>query len=605
MIQDLILGIILGVALGASAFVSVLLFLTFIVGSYVYEKTVPRETKPYLIVFASICVVLILVSLLALLEVYDEPGTFQERIQSIWHSRYLWRALPLSALLVFCGSMLLFLAGPLEVARRIRLPRILKPKRHVQKPDHQRVETSIPARLDRLPWGAFHTLVAVALGITWILNGLEVTLAGNLTPALEKSLKLPNAVQIGIAHSAYLAGLVLGSLFFGWLTDRLGRKKLFFVTLVVYLLSTALTGLSWNVDSLIVFRFLTGTGIGGEYAAINSTIQELIPAKYRGRTDLLISGTFWIGAAIGAVGSTVLLNSTLIDPEVGWRVAFLIGAVLAIIVLLVRSVIPESPRWLMTHNRIDEAEAIVASIEERFRGQFDSKEPLSRIQLVGRSSTPLVQVIKTIFLTYPKRALVSSFLMASQALLYNAIFFSNATMLGKFFNIQPWDVGWYFLPFAFGNFLGPVLLGPLFDRLGRKRMISGTYIISAVLIAICAYLFKINAVSALSLSLAWMVTFFFASAAASAAYLTAGEIFPLEIRAIAIAFFFAIGTGFAVVCPFVFTALATTGEPATLYKGYLVLSMLMSLAALIELLWGVDAECRPLEAVAAPLTYVK
>ena len=259
----------------------------------------------------------------------------------------------------------------------------------------------------------------------------------------------------------------------------------------------------------------------------------------------------------------------------------------------------------MTHNRVAEAEAIVAGIEERFRGQFDSTEPLTRVQLIGRSSTPLVEVVRTIFQVYPGRALVSFSLMAAQALVYNAIFFSNAAVLASFFKINPWQVGWYFLPFAIGNFLGPVLLGPLFDKLGRKRMIFGTYVISSVLIAISAYLFEINAFSALTLSLAWMVTFFFASAAASAAYLTAGEVFPLEIRAIAIAFFFAIGTGLAVVSPFVFTALATTGDPAKLYKGYLVLSIAMSSAALIELLWGVDAERKPLEAVASPLTFVK
>jgi MFS family permease len=401
-----------------------------------------------------------------------------------------------------------------------------------------------------------------------------------------------------------LAGLVLGALFFGWLTDRLGRKRLFIITLLVYLVSTAFTGLSWNIDSLTLFRFFTGTGIGGEYAAINSTIQELIPARFRGRTDLLISSTFWIGAAIGAVGSTVLLDPTLIDPELGWRVAFLIGALLALVVLFVRPGIPESPRWLMTHNRVDEAEAIVADIEERFRGHFDINEQLQRVQLIGRSGTSLVDVVKTIFQVYPGRALVCFSLMAAQALVYNAIFFTHAPVLAHFFDIPLSSVGWYFLPFAAGNFLGPVLLGPLFDKLGRKRMISGTYLISGVLLAVSAYLFKISVVSALTLSLAWMVTFFFASAAASAAYLTAGEIFPLEIRAIAIAFFFAVGTSLAVVSPFVFTALAT-GESTNLFKGYLVLSIAMSLAAFIELLWGVNAERKPLETVAPPLTLVR
>src|SRR6516164_11468803 len=294
--------------------------------------------------------------------------------------------------------MFFFFVGPFQLARRIWIPAA---RRRVYTSNHLKIRTDIPARLDRLPWGAFHTLVAVGLGITWILNGLEVTLAGLLSPALMRSPVLNlSASQVGIANSLYLAGLVLGSLFFGWLTDGLGRKRLFFVTLLVYLLFTALTGLSWNFESLAVFRFFTGTGIGGEYAAINSTIQELIPARFRGRTDLLISGTFWIGAGIGALGSTVLLDPTIMDPELGWRVAFLIGAALALIVLGIRRVIPESPRWLMTHRRLDEAEAIVAGIEDKFRGQLDLTERLPQVQLIGRNRTPLREVVQTVFQVY-------------------------------------------------------------------------------------------------------------------------------------------------------------------------------------------------------------
>jgi len=603
---ELLLGAISGVALGVSIFVFVFALIMFI-GSYVYEKTTPWETKAYLITFACTCVILILTSAFSLREIY-EPRSFQEikeMVRSVWQSEYAWSALVLSASSVFFASMFLFLIGPYELAQRI-LRLVPATKQKAYRPDYLKIQTDIPERLDRLPWGAFHTFVAVSLGVTWILNGLEVTLAGALSTALWESpiLKLSSPIQVGIAHSAYVAGLVIGSLFFGWLTDRLGRKRLFFVTLIIYLLFTALTGLSWNFESLTIFRFLTGMGIGGEYAAINSTIQELIPARFRGRTDLLISGTFWIGAAIGAIGSTVFLNPIIINPEVGWRVAFGIGALLALIVLRIRRTIPESPRWLMTHGRIEEAEAIVAQIEEKFKGQLDSTQSFARIQLIGRTSTPLLEVFQTVFWVYPGRALVSFALMAAQALIYNAIFFTYALVLTHFFNIPLSAVGWYFLPFAIGNFLGPLLLGPLFDTVGRRLMISFTYAMSGVLLAISAYLF-IKGFSAITLSFAWMITFFFASAAASSAYLTAGEIFPLEIRALAIAFFFAIGTAIGgVVSPSLFAALAT-GEAANLYSGYLVLAMAMISAALIELLWGVAAERKPLETVARPLTFVE
>src|ERR687890_2909185 len=229
------------------------------------------------------------------------------------------------------------------------------------------VETDIPARLDRLPWGRFHNLVIVALGITWILDGLEVTLAGALAGALKASPTLQfSNTDIGLAGTAYLIGAVGGALFFGWLTDRLGRKKLFFITLFVYLIATAATAFSWDIWSFCFFRFLTGAGIGGEYTAINSTIQELIPARVRGWTDLVINGSFWIGAALGAVGSIILLDPRVIDPEYGWRLAFFIGAALGLVILVMRLWIPESPRWLMTHGRPDEADAIVASIEADF-----------------------------------------------------------------------------------------------------------------------------------------------------------------------------------------------------------------------------------------------
>src|SRR4051794_2060005 len=336
------------------------------------------------------------------------------------------------------------------------------------------VETDIPARLDRLPWGRFHTLVIVALGITWILDGLEVTLAGALTGALKESptLRFTNA-DVGFAASAYLAGAVLGALFFGWLTDRLGRKKLFFITLSVYLIATAATALSWNFWSFALFRFVTGAGIGGEYAAINSTIQELIPARVRGWNDLVVNGSFWIGAALGAFGAIVLLDPAVIDPEYGWRVCFGIGAALGLIIFFMRLWLPESPRWLMTHGRAEEAERVVAEIEEPFRraSRLADSAPLPRIRLRARTHTPLLEVARTLFRHYRRRTFVGLTLMASQAFFYNAIFFTYALILTDFYGIRPERIGYYLLPFALGNFLGPLLLGRLFDTLGRRPMI--------------------------------------------------------------------------------------------------------------------------------------
>jgi MFS family permease len=467
------------------------------------------------------------------------------------------------------------------------------------------VETDVPARLDRLTWSRFHTLVVVALGVTWILDGLEVTLAGAISPALKESpqLRFSNA-DVGIASSAYLAGAVLGALFFGWLTDRLGRKKLFFITLSVYLVATAATALSWNLASFVIFRFITGAGIGGEYTAINSTIQELVPARYRGWTDLVINGSFWVGAAIGAAGSIVLLDPDLLAPDLGWRLAFFIGAVLGLIIFFMRVWLPESPRWLMTHGRADEAAAIVAEIEAaaRARGQQLPDEPLPRLRLVMRRSTPLGEVFRTLFYAQRPRTLVGLALMAAQAFFYNAIFFTYALVLTDFYGIRADHIGWYLLPFAAGNFLGPVFLGRLFDTVGRRPMIAATYAVSGVLLAGAGYLFAIGVLSATGQTIAWMVIFFFASAAASSAYLTVSETFPLEIRALAIAFFYAIGTGIGGVAgPWLFGLLIDTGSRWSVFGGYLVGAVLMLAAALVALRWAVAAERKPLEAVSRPL----
>jgi len=470
------------------------------------------------------------------------------------------------------------------------------------------VATDIPARLDRLPWGRFQTLVVVALGITWILDGLEVTLVGALAGALKQSPSLQfSNTEVGLASSAYLAGAVLGALFFGWLTDRLGRKKLFFITLAVYLAATAATALSWSFWSFALFRFLTGAGIGGEYTAINSTIQELVPARVRGWTDLAINGSFWLGAAMGAVGSIVLLDPALLPPDLGWRLAFAIGAALSLVILFMRLWLPESPRWLVTHGRLPEAEAIVTDIEADFRrrGYALSAGPFAKIRLKARTHTPIKQVLSTLLGTQRQRTVVGLTLMAAQAFFYNAIFFTYALVLTDFYGVPADHVGWYILPFAAGNFLGPALLGRFFDTLGRRPMITLTYAISGVLLALTGYLFVADLVSARGLTLCWSVIFFFASAAASSAYLTVSETFPLEIRALAIAIFYAIGTGIGgVIGPWLMGFLIETGSRPRVFAGYLLGAGLMLLAALVMARWGVAAERKALEAVARPLASV-
>jgi MFS family permease len=470
------------------------------------------------------------------------------------------------------------------------------------------VETDIPARLDRLPWSGFHTRVVVALGVTWILDGLEVTLAGALSGALKQSpvLQLSNT-EIGLAASAYLIGAVLGALFFGWLTDRLGRKKLFFITLSVYLVATGATAFSWDFWSFALFRFLTGAGIGGEYTAINSTIQELIPARVRGWTDLVINGSFWVGAAMGAAGSIVLLDPAVIDPEIGWRLAFFIGAVLALIIFVIRLWIPESPRWLMTHGRVEEAERIVAGIEQSLlaKRQIVTSTDLPRVRLRSRRSTPLIEVAWVLVHHQRQRSLVGLTLMASQAFFYNAIFFTYALILTDFYGIRADHVGWYFLPFALGNFTGPLLLGRLFDTLGRRIMITFTYAMSGLLLAATGWLFAADLISAATQTICWMVIFFFASAAASSAYLTVSETFPLEIRALAIACFYAIGTGVGgVIGPWLFGVLIDTGSRVSVFGGYLLGAALMVAAAAVQWRWGVAAERKPLEAVTRPLAFL-
>jgi len=468
------------------------------------------------------------------------------------------------------------------------------------------VETTIPSRLDRLPFGRFHVLVIVALGITWILDGLEVTLVGAIAGALKESpaLRFTNT-DVGITNSSYLAGAVLGGLFFGWLTDRLGRKKLFFITLTTYMIATLATALSWNLLSFSLFRFVTGAGIGGEYTAVNSTIQELVPARYRGWTDLTINGSFWLGAALGALASVVLLDSALIPNDLGWRLTFLLGGGLSALIFLLRLWIPESPRWLITHGMPERADKIVGEIEARLRHENHvlNDSSITTARLKTRSHTPLMEVARSILKTNRDRAIVGFALMTAQAYFYNAIFFTYALVLSSFYGVRTDKIGWYLLPFAAGNFLGPLLLGRLFDIWGRRPMLITTYSVSAVLLAVTGYLFAADLVSDSMLTVAWVIVFFFGSAAASAAYLTVSESFPLEVRALAISLFYAIGTGVGgVIGPALLGHLIDTGSRYSVFMGYLIGTALMLIAAGIAWLKAVAAERKPLEQVARPLS---
>jgi MFS family permease len=469
-------------------------------------------------------------------------------------------------------------------------------------------ETDVPARLDRLPWARFHWLVIAGLGIAWILDGIEVTLVGSLSGAIVKSPVLDMTPSgIGYSASAYLIGAVLGALVFGWLTDRLGRKKLFSVTVVVYLLATVASGLSWSFWSFALFRFLTGMGIGGEYAAVNATIQELIPARRRGFTDLVVNGSFWIGAAIGAGGAVVALDPALVPPEIGWRAAFVIGGILGLFVLYLRHWIPESPRWLMTHGRPGEAEAVVEGIERRVVEETGRPLPPvptgSRIRLRTDIQSWFWAGVRALFTLYLRRTVLGTVLMASQAFCYNAVFFTYALILTDFYGVAPRSVGLFMLPFAAGNFLGPLLLGRLFDTIGRKPMIVATYAISGVLMGITGWLFAEGGLSAVAQTGAWTAIFFVASAAASAAYLTVGESFPLEVRAVAIALFYALGTGVGGVAgPALFGALIDSGSRVSIMWGYELGAALMVVAALVAAWLGIRAERRSLEEIAPPLS---
>ena len=466
------------------------------------------------------------------------------------------------------------------------------------------LHTDIPARLDRLPWSRWHWRVVIALGVAWVLDGLEVTLVGSVGSVLERPDTLGlSATQIGGSGSLYIGGAVVGALLFGRLADRLGRKKLFLVTLIVYTLATFATAFSPNFAFFAVCRFLTGLGIGGEYAAINSAIDELVPARVRGRVALAINGSFWLGAALGAGLSLVLLDPRVLGRVGGWRVGFGLGAVLAVAILLVRRDVPESPRWLIAQGRGDEAEAIIARIEAEVAAEHGPLAPVStRLSFVRQAAPTLRQVAHVLLHQYRRRSVVAMALMVSQAFFYNAIFFTYALVLTRFHGVAEGRVALYIFPFALGNVLGPLLLGPLFDRVGRRRMIGLTYVLSGVGLALTGAAFMAGWLNALTQALCWSAVFFLASAAASSAYLTVSEVFPLEMRALAISVFYAVGTGaggFA--APLLFGMLIETGSRGAVTVGYAIGAVLVIVAGLIAWRYAVDAERRSLEDIAPPM----
>jgi MFS family permease len=469
-----------------------------------------------------------------------------------------------------------------------------------------KITTDIPARMDRLPWSRWHWLVVIGLGTVWILDGLEVTIVGAIGARLtEKGSGISiTESQIGMAAGVYVAGACLGALFFGYLADRLGRKKLFLMTLGVYLVATIATAFPKNPMFFFACRFFTGAGIGGEYAAINSAIDELIPARIRGRVDLIINGSFWIGTAFGAALSVLLLNKSLFAIDVGWRLAFGLGAAFSLAILLVRRNVPESPRWMFIHGQEDEAEELVQDIEEQVEDSTEEKldDVDKEITVRQRKSIGFLTIAKTMVTMYPKRSVLGLSLFIGQAFLYNAVFFTYALVLTKILKVSDSMAPWSLIPLAIGNFLGPLLLGKFFDTVGRRVMITGSYVGSGLLLVLTGVLFSNGSLSATTLTAMWCLVFFFASAGASAAYLTVSEIFPMETRAMAIAFFYAIGTGLGgIIGPIYFGKLIESGRDAVVH-GYYIGAGLMIAAGLVELVLGVDAAQRSLEDIAEPLT---
>ena len=472
-------------------------------------------------------------------------------------------------------------------------------------PEEQMIETDVPARMDRLPWSGWHRKIIVALGTSWMLDGLQVTLAGSLAGILEDKRTLGfSDPQVAEGATAYLAGAVTGAILFGYLTDRLGRRKLFLVTLSIYSLATAATALSWNFPSFALFRFITGLGIGGEYAAINSAVDELIPGKVRGTVDLVVNATFWVGAVVGSLASTLLMNGNLLPTNIGWRLAFSVGAILGFGVFYLRLSVPESPRWLMLRGREEEADKIVGQIEKQVsekKGKLP--EPAGeKLSLRVRDHTPWNEIFHNMLIDNRKRSILALILMVGQSFFFNAVFFTYGLVVTKFYHVDARRLPLHLLPFAIASFLGPLVLGRLFDSIGRKPMIAATYALSGLMLGATVIPFVHGALTAKTLNICFSLVFFTASSAASAAYLTVSEIFPLEIRALAIAIFYAIGTLIGgVFAPYLFGELIASGSLWNVGMGYVLGAALMLIAALAETLIGVEAAGKSLESISKPL----
>ena len=479
--------------------------------------------------------------------------------------------------------------------------------------DSRTIRSLIPARLDRLGWSRFHTMLVVALGVAWVLDGLEITIASNVTSLIsnKQALNLSSSEVAFAVGTVYLLGEVVGALFFGRLSDKWGRRNLFMITLGVYLFGGLLSALTLGHSEVWVYwlwasRFIAGMGIGGEYAAINSAIDELIPAKYRGRADIAVNGTYWGGALIGTLLTLLVVNHLSVGYS--WRVAFLFGPVLGGVILFVRRNLPESPRWLLMHGREDEAEGAVAQIEAATResgGELAEPDGSKALEIKPATDIGFITLARTLFSRYPSRSILGATLMITQSFLYNAIFFTYALVLTKIYNVSDKNTAYYFIFFALGNLIGPLTIGRLFDSIGRRWMISGTYILSGTLLALSAVLFNAGALDAVTQTACWCLIFFFASAGASAAYLTVSEIFPVEVRAKAIAVFFAIAQSFGAMGPWIYGLLIGTGQDHfKLFVGYLTGAGVMILGGVVDIFLGVAAEGQSLEDIASPLSSV-
>ncbi|HEY1693357.1 MAG TPA: MFS transporter [Polyangiaceae bacterium] len=459
------------------------------------------------------------------------------------------------------------------------------------------VQTNIPQRLDRLPWSAWHLRVVLALGVTWTLDGLEASLVTNLGPILEERSTLGlTATQVGVTNAVYLVGQVVGALAFGRLTDLWGRKRLFLVTLAIYLGATGLSGLAPGLGVFCVFRFFAGTGIGGEYAAINSAIDELIPARLRGRVDLAVNGSYWIGVVLGACVTQLLLDPRVVPQAWGWRLAFLLGSVLGLGILFVRRHMPESPRWLLMHGRIEESEASLRTIETavaQSHGELPEAPPRAPLRVTG--AVGILYTARVLLKRLRRRTVLGLALMVAQTLFYNAVFFSLALVLTRFYGVPVDHAGRYVIPFAVGNFFGPVLLGHFFDVVGRRVMIASTYVLSGALLVASGYAFQQGWLDATTQTVSWCVVFFFASAAASSAYLTVSELFPVEIRGMAIALFYATATLVGASSPALLGALIESGSRPAVFHGYVVGAAAMIAAGIVAAFLGVPAEGKSLE----------